>query len=720
MNFNKYRKKFRNTKRRYCDEPEVSKKGTTNFLTSTVASEWLKNLLLRNYFKTILDSVYENFQKNNFFFDVLIYMDLIKLIDSLNLAGCYVAQNFTEFTSCFNATAYSLLSQFLQSFRQCEKPGDSLIHYLDIVLNNKFLIVILIPINTPIKTDCVLNLSKCHIMENKFYNVIELINAKLLFKDKKSFLYKTFYMRICECSHKYLSHQNIIVKTNKIGDIDNKREDKKTCKICFTREYEEINSKRKFQNFFFLTFSFAKTTDAYNSTDEYTTIDVLYQDVTERNEGFEIGMNYSLIVVPIPNKLHKNSMRGKHVSNLWLLNYRKHERNKFERNILASEENMSMSLSAERFNSLVKAQNLDDMNKIISDILKIPSTSSCMGKICKTTKLTLILISICSNFLKHSKLDTLAYDIYHNVNTNEWMNTNGKGHTLERLRGPHCFFVCLDDIIMTDLVKLCNYFCNVKLLNVKTDSFSILLAQKYDVVVINIGNLNNSQINTLEEMLKNGVYKNKKTCFPISTTFWVYAVKPSIRNEKEFNTYIKENMMARFDFFFELSFEDDDDVIEEVLRISDETERKGFGFYFELNNKFSYLRKSSLSHCEFSEMSDITKSIIKRYFDMAADLSTLTIYHIGICQLLCISVSILLGKKECLIEHVVLALFLYDKFVSPTKNKLTQFDKNLLTSVINIPNDEDNSFQKLMNYFSSYLNVTMNFWRKGQNQALNS
>ncbi|SBT33086.1 conserved Plasmodium protein, unknown function [Plasmodium ovale wallikeri] len=504
-------------------------------------------------------------------------------------------------------------------------------------------------------------------MENKFYNVIELINAKLLFKDKKSFLYKTFYMRICECSHKYLSHQNIIVKTNKIGDIDNKREDKKTCKICFTREYEEINN-------------------------EYTTIDVLYQDVTERNEGFEIGMNYSLIV----------------------------ERNKFERNILASEENMSMSLSAERFNSLVKAQNLDDMNKIISDILKIPSTSSCMGKICKTTKLTLILISICSNFLKHSKLDTLAYDIYHNVNTNEWMNTNGKGHTLERLRGPHCFFVCLDDIIMTDLVKLCNYFCNVKLLNVKTDSFSILLAQKYDVVVINIGNLNNSQINTLEEMLKNGVYKNKKTCFPISTTFWVYAVKPSIRNEKEFNTYIKENMMARFDFFFELSFEDDDDVIEEVLRISDETERKGFGFYFELNNKFSYLRKSSLSHCEFSEMSDITKSIIKRYFDMAADLSTLTIYHIGICQLLCISVSILLGKKECLIEHVVLALFLYDKFVSPTKNKLTQFDKNLLTSVINIPNDEDNSFQKLMNYFSSYLNVTMNFWRKGQNQALNS
>ncbi|SBS81756.1 conserved Plasmodium protein, unknown function [Plasmodium ovale curtisi] len=713
MNFNKYRKKFRNTKRRYCDEPEISKKGTTNFLSSIVASEWLKNLVLRNYFKTILDSVYENFQKNNFFFDVLIYMDLIKLIDSVNLAGCYVTQNFTEFTSYFNAAAYSLLSQFLQSFRVMTQFSmlvrDNLIHYLDIVLNNKFLIVILIPINTPIKTDCVLNLSKCHIMEKKFYNVIELINAKLLFKDKKSFLYKTFYMRICECSHKYLSHQNIIVKTNKIGDIDNKREDKKTCKICFTREYEEINSKRKFQNFFFLTFSFAKTTDAYNSTDEYTTIDVLYQDVTERNEGFEIGMNYSLIV----------------------------ERNKFERNILASKENMSMPLSSERFNSLVKAQNLDDMNKIISDILKIPSTSSCMGKICKTTKLTLILISICSNFLKHSKLDTLAYDIYHNVNTSEWINTNGKGHTLESkkkseqyltprrevirgvkllgLRGPHCFFVCLDDIIMTDLVKLCNYFCNVKLLNVKTDSFSILLAQKYDVVVINIGNLNNSQINTLEEMLKNGVYKNKKTCFPISTTFWVYAVKPSIRNEKvTVGNYVRTTSQ-----YGVLSFEDDDDVIEEVLRISDETERKGFGFYFELNNKFSYLRKSSLSHCEFSQMSDITKSIIKKYFDMAADLSTLTIYHIGICQLLCISVSILLGKKECLIEHVVLALLLYDKFVSPTKNKLTQFDKNLLISVINTPNDEDNSFQKLMNYFSSYLNATMNFWRKGQNQALN-
>lgn len=100
------------------------------------------------------------------------------------------------------------------------------------------------------------------------------------------------------------------------------------------------------------------------------------------------------------------------------------------------------------------------------------------------------------------------------------------------VRAPHCFFICLDEIIMKDLVKFCNYFCNIKLLNVKKDSFNILLTQKYDILVININNLSNSQINVLVELMKNGIYKNKKCFFPISTTFWVYAVKPYIRNEQ--------------------------------------------------------------------------------------------------------------------------------------------------------------------------------------------
>lgn len=83
-------------------------------------------------------------------------------------------------------------------------------------------------------------------------------------------------------------------------------------------------------------------------------------------------------------------------------------------------------------------------------------------------------------------------------------------------------------------------------------------------------------------------------------------------------------------------------------------------------------------------------------------------HHIGICELLCISISILLRKKECSIEHVALGLFLYDRFVSSTKNKLTQFDKNILNNIINSKSDEDNSFYKLMNYFSSYLSATIN------------
>lgn len=83
-------------------------------------------------------------------------------------------------------------------------------------------------------------------------------------------------------------------------------------------------------------------------------------------------------------------------------------------------------------------------------------------------------------------------------------------------------------------------------------------------------------------------------------------------------------MLARFDFLFELSFEDVDDLIDEILKTTDDVENKNFDFYFELNNKYSYLKKSNLSNFEFSEMSDITKSIIQKYFNMAADLSTLT------------------------------------------------------------------------------------------------
>ncbi|KAI4838007.1 hypothetical protein MKS88_003429 [Plasmodium brasilianum] len=707
MFFNKYRKKFKNTKRRYCGVPEISRKEGNNSFLPILGSDSLKELILRDYFKIILESVYDNFQKNNYFFEVFIYVDIIKLVDSISCLGYYLTKNFVAFANSFNEISYSLLSEFLQSFKN-ERPNSDMIEYLNVLIKSKFFTITLIPTNTPVKVDCILNLAKSYKLENNFYNVIELINAILICQDKRSFLYKSIYMRICECSNKYLPHQNVIVKMNKLGDIIDKKEGKEICKLCFTKEYEEITSKRQFKNFFLLKFSFTKTLDEYSNIDECTTFEVLYQDIPERTETFETGMKYNLIVVSIPNQPNKNSIKGSRVSNLWLLNYWKHNTKKFGSNLLALPEKEKTSLSTEIFNDLLQSQNLDDMNKIIVDILKMPNNNSCLSKICKTTKLTLILISICSNFLKYSKMDIFAYDIYNKIKSNKWLNPSSKGHTLARVRAPHCFFICLDEIIMKDLVKFCNYFCNIKLLNVKKDSFNILLTQKYDILVININNLSNSQINVLVELMKNGIYKNKKCFFPISTTFWVYAVKPYIRNEQEFNAYIKEDLLARFDFLFELSFEDVDDLIDEILKTTDDVENKNFDFYFELNNKYSYLKKSNLSNFEFSEMSDITKSIIQKYFNMAADLSTLTIYHIGICELLCISVSILLGKNECLIEHVVLGLFLYDTFVSSKKNELTQFDKNILKSIIDPPNNESTSFQKLMNYFSSYINATVN------------
>ncbi|ETW56472.1 hypothetical protein PFUGPA_01643 [Plasmodium falciparum Palo Alto/Uganda] len=348
------------------------------------------------------------------------------------------------------------------------------------------------------------------------------------------------------------------------------------------------------------------------------------------------------------------------------------------------------------------------MNKIIIDILKLPKNNTCLNNICKITKLALILISISNNFLKYLTLDTLTYDIYNKVNSNKWIRRPTKENNLARIRAPHCFFICLDEIIIIDIVKYCNYFCNIKLLNVKTDSFNILFTQKYDILVININNLNNSQINILVELMKNGLYKNKKKLFPITTTFWVYAIKSYIRNEHEFNTYIKDNLLARFDFLFELGFEKDEDIINEILQTADDDKEINADYYFDLNNKYPYLKKNNIYTFEFNELSDITKSIIQKYFNMASDLSTLTLYHIGISELLCISVSILLGKKECLIEHVVLGLFLYDKFVSSTKNKLTQFDKNILHNIFNTNHRDTIPFQKLMNYFSSYLNATMN------------
>ncbi|CDU16801.1 hypothetical protein YYC_03591 [Plasmodium yoelii 17X] len=709
MIFNKYKKKVKNTKREYCDVPEDDNKEKT-VLSDVVTNEnSFKNIILKNYFKIILKNIYNNFYKNNYFFEIVLYVDIIKIIDSGLYDDCQITTNFISFTKNFNKNVYILFSEFLESFRD-ENNKKDFINYLDILLKNKFFTIILVPINTPIKTDCITNLSKSNKLEKNIYEVIELINATLIRKDKKSFLYKTFYMRICDCSHKYMPYQNIIVKTFKLGGVNKSNKYKGKCPFCFTKEYEEIIIKRKFKNFFILTFSFTKDMDEYNSKDECITFDVLYHDVSEKNEPFENGLKYNLIVVPIPDELSKNGSKGAHTNTLWLLNYRGHEINKFESGKLPLNGNLNPSLLMQQFNCFIKDQNLCDMKNIIFNILKIPSDNFCLNKICKTTKLSLILISISSNFLKYSKLDISAYHIFNKINTGKSVNSCSiKEHPLKRIRGPHCFFICSDEIIMTEIVKFCNYFCNIKMLNMKVDSFSILLTQKYDILVININNFSSSQIDALEEILKNGVYKNKKDSVPISTTFWVYAAKPYIRNEYEFNTYIKGNLLARFDFLFDLNFGDDDEIIDEILQMTDnDEEKKMFDYYFDLNNEYNYLKKGNFPNYEFTEMSDMSESIIQKYFHMASDLSTLTIHHIGICELLCISISILLRKKECSIEHVVLGLFLYDRFVSSTKNKLTQFDKNILNDIINSKSDEDNSFYKLMNYFSSYLSATIN------------
>ncbi|CXI12289.1 conserved Plasmodium protein, unknown function [Plasmodium berghei] len=709
MIFNKYKKKVKNTKREYCDIPEDDNKEKT-VLSDVVTNEnSFKNIILKNYFKIILKNIYNNFYKNNYFFEIVLYVDIIQIIDSGLYDDCQITTNFITFTKNFNKNVYILFSDFLESFRS-ENDKKDFINYLDILLKNKFFTIILVPINTPIKTDCITNLSKSNKLEKNIYEVIELINATLIRKDKKSFLYKTFYMRICDCSHKYMPYQNIIVKTFKLGGVNKSNKYKGKCALCFTKEYEEIIIKRKFKNFFILTFSFTKEMDEYNSKDECITFDVLYHDVSEKNKLFENGLKYNLIVVPIPDELRKNGSKGAHTNTLWLLNYRGHEINKFEIGKLVLSRNLNPSLLMQKFNCFIKDQTLCDMKNIIFNILKIPSDNFCLSKICKTTKLSLILISISSNFLKYSKLDISACHIFNKINIGKSVNScNIKGHPLKRLRGPHCFFICSDEIIMTEIVKFCNYFCNIKILNVKVDSFSILLTQKYDILVININNFSSSQIDALEEILKNGVYKNKKDSVPISTTFWVYAAKPYIRNEYEFNTYIKGNLLARFDFLFDLNFGNDDEIIDEILRMTDnDEEKKTFDYYFDLNNEYNYLKKGNFPNYEFTEMSDISESIIQKYFHMASDLSTLTIHHIGICELLCISISILLRKKECSIEHVALGLFLYDRFVSSTKNKLTQFDKNILNNIINSKSDEDNSFYKLMNYFSSYLSATIN------------
>ncbi|ETW56471.1 hypothetical protein PFUGPA_01642 [Plasmodium falciparum Palo Alto/Uganda] len=322
MFFNKYKKKFRNTKRKYCSSPEKNerpKKDTNIYSTNKTI---LKNVILKEYFKAILKKIYENFQKNIYFFEIFIYMDLIKLIDSLDISGHYMTKDFIQFTNYFNETCYNLLTEFFKNFKANEQRCEDFSDYLEIIINNRFFIIILIPLNTPIKTDCILNLTKSHKLENNFYNIFELINATLIYKDKKSFLYKSFYMRICECSNIYLPHQNVLVQINNLGHL-NEKNYKEICKLCFTKEYEEITNKREFKNFYILKFSFNKTIDEYNNIDEYTNFEVLFQDIPEKNESFEIGSKYNLIVVSIPNNLTKSFVKGARVGNLWLLNYNK-------------------------------------------------------------------------------------------------------------------------------------------------------------------------------------------------------------------------------------------------------------------------------------------------------------------------------------------------------------------------------------------------------------
>ncbi|KMZ87829.1 hypothetical protein PVBG_05080 [Plasmodium vivax Brazil I] len=323
MLFNKYKKKFTNTKRRYCDAPGIDFQKSRKILNLFADEESLKNLILKNYFKIILENIFHNFEKRNYIFEVFIHVDILKLVDSTNYAGCYITKHFVAFTNAFNEIAYTLLSQFEQLYKG-EKPEDDLVEYLNIIISCKFISITLIPINTPIRTDCILNLANVNNLGSHFYQVVELINATLMSKDKKSFLYKKLYVRVCECSKKYLPHQNIIVKMNKLGKMDDNNVDKEVCALCFTKEYEEVTQKRQFKNFYLLRFSFTRAMDEYSSRDECTMFEVLYQDVAEKNEAFEIGMKYNLIVVSIPNQPNKNSIKGARVGNLWLLNYGKH------------------------------------------------------------------------------------------------------------------------------------------------------------------------------------------------------------------------------------------------------------------------------------------------------------------------------------------------------------------------------------------------------------
>lgn len=618
--------------------------------------------------------------------------------------------------------------EFLETYQGTSSNVD-FSKFLYIILKNHFLTFFLIPLNTPIKIDCILSLGKSNKIENNFYTLIELTNTTLIYQEKKSFLYKSFYMRICNCSKLNAQHENVTVEVNRLGNFNQKKKESSKCSLCFMNEYEEVINKRQFKNFYILRFTFPKSIDWSNVRDEYTTIEVLFQDINDDTDNiddtnnteddidtnkFEIGKKYNLIVVAIPNEVNKHNVKGGCLSSLWLLNYNKicnvQDTSKHKEFMISTlTTNISTLIPTECFKSLLNLPNVDDMNVILTDILRMPRRNSCLNKICRITKLALILICISNNFLKYLNLHTFAYDIYKKVNQqNKWNNPLMIDNIHIKLRPPHCFFICLDEVLIIEMIKFCNYFCNIKLLNLQKESLYILLTQKYDILVINISNLNNTQINTLAEIMKNGVFKHKDCSFPITTTFWIFAIKSSIRNEQDFHTYINENLLARFDFLFELGFEKDEDLINEILDATNNISNDNkFDYYFHLNNKYSYLKKSTFSNFHFTEISEMPKCIIQKYFSMASDLSTLTIFHIAISELLCISVSILMGKKECLIEHVVLGLFLYDKFVSSTKNKLTQFDKNILQNVINPKGGKITSFHKLMNYFSSYLNATI-------------
>lgn len=80
MIFNKYKKKVKNTKREYCDIPEDDNKEKT-VLSDVVTNEnSFKNIILKNYFKIILKNIYNNFYKNNYFFEIVLYVDIIQML----------------------------------------------------------------------------------------------------------------------------------------------------------------------------------------------------------------------------------------------------------------------------------------------------------------------------------------------------------------------------------------------------------------------------------------------------------------------------------------------------------------------------------------------------------------------------------------------------------------------------------------------------------------